>query len=86
MDYLKEKNNIYKSRILNKIIFATSKCIGEWFDDPSLEVLFFIMPISASNRVIQYVARLHRVNNIKTEIKLYNYVDTNISITKNIYI
>ena len=75
-----EINNKIKE---NKIILATSKCIGEGYDDPSLEILFLTMPISASNRVLQYAGRLHRKNNIKTEIKIYDYVDENFLKTRN---
>ena len=78
-----EINNQINNTKQNKIILATSKCIGEGYDDPSLEILFLTMPISASNRVVQYAGRLHRSNNIKTEIKIYDYVDENFQKTRN---
>ena len=67
----------------NKIVLATSKCIGEGYDDSSLEILFLTMPISANHRVLQYAGRLHRRNDIKSEIKIYDYVDENFLITRN---
>ncbi len=67
----------------NKIVLATSKCIGEGYDDPSLEVLFLTMPISAPHSVLQYAGRLHRKHNIKSEIKIYDYVDESFLITRN---
>ena len=78
-----EINKIINNTKENKIILATSKCIGEGYDDSSLEVLFLTMPISANHRVLQYAGRLHRKNNIKSEIKIYDYVDENFQITRN---
>ena len=67
----------------NKIILATGSAIGEGFDDDSLEVLFLTMPISGVTRVIQYTGRLHRKNDGKKEITVYDYVDINFKETRN---
>lgn len=68
----------------NKIILATTSCIGEGFDDISLDVLFLAMPISNDNIVTQCVGRLHRKCINKKEIIVYDYVD-NIKLTENMY-
>lgn len=70
----------------NKIIIATSSCIGEGFDDSSLEVLFLTMPISGINRIIQYTGRLHRTNVNKKEIIVYDYIDDNFLQTRNMFL
>lgn len=70
----------------NKIIIATSSCIGEGFDDSSLEVLFLTMPISGVNRIIQYTGRLHRTNETKKEIIVYDYIDDNFLQTRNMFL
>ncbi len=70
----------------NKIIIATSSCIGEGFDDSSLEVLFLTMPISSINRIVQYTGRLHRKNENKKEIIVYDYVDDNFSMIRNMFL
>ena len=81
-----ELNNNIKEKNENKIIIATSSCIGEGFDDSSLEVLFLTMPISSINRIVQYTGRLHRKNENKKEIVVYDYVDDNFSMIRNMFL
>lgn len=86
---LKKYNELNSNLIQNnenKIIIATSSCIGEGFDDSSLEVLFLTMPISGINRIIQYTGRLHRTNDNKKEIIVYDYIDDNFLQTRNMYL
>lgn len=79
------KNDLFQNK-KNKIIIATSSCIGEGFDDPTLEVLFLTMPISGINRIIQYTGRLHRTNETKKEIIVYDYIDDNFLQTRNMFV
>ncbi len=81
-----ELNDNIKKNNENKIIIATSSCIGEGFDDSSLEVLFLTMPISSINRIVQYTGRLHRKNENKKEIIVYDYVDDNFSMIRNMFL
>ena len=81
-----ELNFNIKENNENKIIIATSSCIGEGFDDSSLEVLFLTMPISSVNRIVQYTGRLHRKNDNKKEIIVYDYVDDNFSMIRNMFL
>ena len=86
---LKKYNELNSNLIANqenKIIIATSSCIGEGFDDSSLEVLFLTMPISGINRIIQYTGRLHRTNVNKKEIIVYDYIDDNFLQTRNMFL
>ena len=68
-----ELNTTIKENNENKIIIATSSCIGEGFDDSTLEVLFLTMPISSVNRIVQYTGRLHRKNENKKENQVNYY-------------
>ena len=69
----------------NKIILATGSYIGEGFDDSSLDALFLTMPISGITKVTQYTGRLHRKNDKKKEIIIYDYVDKNFKQTRNMF-
>ena len=69
----------------NKILIATGSYIGEGFDDSSLDVLFLTMPVSGITKVTQYTGRLHRKNDKKEEIMVYDYVDDNFRITRNMF-
>ena len=58
-----------------RIILATSRSIGEGFDDSRLDTLFLTMPISWKGRIIQYVGRLHRKHEGKRKVIVYDYLD-----------
>ena len=45
------------------------------FDDPRLDTLFLTLPISWRGTVAQYAGRLHRLNEGKQEVRVYDYVD-----------
>ena len=70
-DIIKEADENNKPRI----ILATSSSIGEGFDDSRLDTLFLTMPISWKGRIIQYVGRLHRGDNNKEKVIVYDYLD-----------
>ena len=54
---------------------ATGRYIGEGFDDQRLDTLFLTRPISWKGTLAQYVGRLHRQHNGKTEVLVVDYVD-----------
>lgn len=58
-----------------RIIIATGKYIGEGFDHAKLDTLFLVMPLSWKGTLQQYVGRLHRLDESKTIVKVYDYVD-----------
>ena len=44
------------------------------------------MPISGQTRVTQYAGRLHRKDDNKKEILIYDYVDDNFSMIRNMFL
>jgi superfamily II DNA or RNA helicase len=60
-----------------RLIIATGQCAGEGFDDPLLDTLFLTLPISWHEKLQQYVGRLHRHDENKKDIIVYDYVDSN---------
>lgn len=75
----KDKENILEelryASDFNYIILASSKLIGEGFDLPSLETMFMATPFSWKGRTKQYSGRLHRQNEGKELVRVYDYVD-----------
>ncbi len=63
-----------------RLILATGRYLGEGFDDPRLDTLFLLMPISWKGTLAQYVGRLHREHDGKREVIVYDYVDAQVPI------
>jgi superfamily II DNA or RNA helicase/very-short-patch-repair endonuclease len=61
-----------------RVILATGKYIGEGFDDPRLDTLFLVLPVSWRGTIAQYVGRLHRMREGKREVRVYDYADLNV--------
>jgi superfamily II DNA or RNA helicase/very-short-patch-repair endonuclease len=59
----------------DRVIVATGRYVGEGFDDPRLDTLFVTLPVSWRGTVTQYVGRLHRLHEGKTEVRVYDYAD-----------
>jgi superfamily II DNA or RNA helicase/very-short-patch-repair endonuclease len=62
----------------NRVIIATGRFIGEGFDDPRLDTLFLTLPVSWRGTIAQYAGRLHRLNEGKREVRVYDYADLNV--------
>ena len=58
-----------------RLVLTTGRYLGEGFDDPRLDTLFLTMPISWKGTLAQYVGRLHRDHQGKTEVIVYDYTD-----------
>lgn len=67
------------------VIVATGKYVGEGFDYPQLDTLFLALPIAWKGKVAQYVGRLHRNYEGKTEVQVYDYVDIHIPVLERMY-
>ena len=61
-----------------RLILATGKYLGEGFDDARLDTLFLAMPISWKGTLAQYAGRLHRLHDMKTEVRIHDYADVNV--------
>lgn len=68
-----------------KAILATGSYIGEGFDEPRLDTLFLTMPASFKGRMVQYAGRLHRRHSEKTNVVIYDYVDTGVPVLANMH-
>ncbi|WP_348982465.1 DEAD/DEAH box helicase family protein [Desulfosporosinus sp. HMP52] len=66
-------------------LIATGKYIGEGFDEPRLDTLFLVMPISWKGTLQQYAGRLHRHFANKNEVQIYDYVDTHVRMLERMY-
>ena len=73
------------SHNIRKIILATGSYIGEGFDETRLDTLFLTMPSSFKGRIVQYAGRLHRYHEGKQNIKIYDYVDKNVSMLERMF-
>ena len=67
------------------VIVATGKYVGEGFDYPRLDTLFLALPISWKGLVAQYAGRLHRENEEKKDVRIYDYIDIHEPACDNMY-
>ncbi|MBW0000922.1 MAG: DEAD/DEAH box helicase family protein [Verrucomicrobia bacterium] len=67
------------------VLFATSSFLGGGFDLPELNTLVLAMPISFTGRLIQYAGRLHRRSSGKTDVRIYDYVETDNPLTVSMH-
>ncbi len=61
----------------DRLIISTGRYIGEGFDDARLDTLFLVFPVSWRGTLQQYAGRLHRLNDSKKEVQIYDYFDSN---------
>lgn len=61
-----------------RLVLATGRFIGEGFDDARLDTLFLTMPVSWKGTLVQYAGRLHRIHSGKTEVRIFDYVDSRV--------
>ncbi|OFZ54924.1 MAG: hypothetical protein A2328_02650 [Bdellovibrionales bacterium RIFOXYB2_FULL_36_6] len=68
-----------------RLLLATGRYIGEGFDDARLDTLFLVMPVSWKGTLVQYAGRLHRIYQGKKEVKVYDYIDSNLPMLMNMF-
>ncbi|MCL2081797.1 MAG: DEAD/DEAH box helicase family protein [Oscillospiraceae bacterium] len=70
---------------LSQVIVATGKYVGEGFDCAKLDALFLVSPVAWKGTVQQYVGRLHRLYDDKTEVRAIDYVDIHEPVLERMY-
>jgi very-short-patch-repair endonuclease len=68
-----------------RVLLATGRYIGEGFDDPRLDTLFLTLPVSWQGTIAQYVGRLHRLHEEKTEVRVFDYADLNVPMLSRMF-
>lgn len=68
-----------------RILLATGAYLGEGFDDARLDTLLLAMPISWKGRITQYVGRLHRSREGKTEVRVFDYLDGRVALFNRMF-
>jgi superfamily II DNA or RNA helicase len=68
-----------------RLILATGRYLGEGFDDPRLDTLLLTMPVAWKGTVVQYAGRLHRAHPAKRDIRIYDYVDSDVPVLRRMY-
>ena len=69
----------------SRVVLAIGRYAGEGFDDARLDTLFLALPISWRGTLQQYVGRLHRLFEGKSEVQVYDYVDVNLPMLVRMY-
>ena len=67
------------------ILVAIGKYIGEGFNCPRLDTMMLAVPIAWQGNVEQYAGRLHRDYEGKTDVIIYDYVDSHIKVLERMY-
>lgn len=67
------------------VLVATGSLIGEGFDFPRLDTLIMATPVSFQSVVEQYAGRLNRDYEGKSNVIVYDYVDSHISMFDKMY-
>src|SRR5258708_36904899 len=68
-----------------RVIPATGSYLGEGFDDARLDTLLLATPISWKGTLQQYVGRLHRLHENKSEVQVYDYADVSVPMLARMY-
>ena len=67
------------------LLIAIGQYIGEGFNFPRLDTLMLATPIAWEGNVEQYAGRLHRAYAGKTEIMIYDYVDSHVRVLDQMF-
>ena len=67
------------------VLVAIDKYIGEGFNFPRLDTMMLTMPAASEGNIEQFAGRLHRDYDTKTEVIIYDYVDSHIRLLEKMY-
>ena len=67
------------------IVVATGQYLGEGFDCPRLNTLFMTFPVAFKGNMVQYAGRVLRASPGKTNAEVYDYVDVQTPVLKNMF-
>ncbi len=68
-----------------RLLIATGRYLGEGFDDARLDTLFLALPVSWRGTLAQYAGRLHRFHYSKKDVRIYDYVDSEVPLLEKMY-
>ena len=71
--------------VTGEILVATASFLGEGFDCPALDTVFFAFPIRFKGSIVQYVGRVLRPLPGKTRVIVHDYVDIEVSVLARMY-
>lgn len=69
-----------------RVLIATGRFLGEGFDDARLDTLFLTMPVSWHGTIAQYVGRLHRLQDGKRTVRVFDYVDLEVPMLARMFV
>jgi superfamily II DNA or RNA helicase len=67
------------------VLVAIGQYIGEEFNYPRLDTMMLATPIAWQGNVEQYSGRLYQDYEGKTDVIIYDYVDTHIKVLERMY-
>jgi len=67
------------------LIIATGRYLGQGFNDAHLDTSFLTLPIAGRETVVQYAGCLQRNYEQKSEVIIYNYVDSQVSVLAGMF-
>lgn len=67
------------------VLVAIDKYVGEGFNYPRLDTMMLAMPAASEGGIEQFAGRLHRDYDTKTEVIIYDYVDSHIRVLEKMY-
>jgi len=68
-----------------RVLLATGRYAGEGFDDARLDTLFLTLPVSWRGTIAQYAGRLHRLNDRKRQVRVYDYADLDVPVLARMF-
>ncbi len=81
----KNRDEVNEKLTTTQVLVATGRFIGEGFDLPRLDTLVLALPVSWKGALVQYVGRIQREYDGKTEVRVIDYVDMKIPMLARMY-